>query len=172
MKTEAVMCMAFTRHRPSRTPLSRTALSTASVMFSNPTRSGTWKVSVLRRLFNSPPSAVGGEEGDDGVELLRQLVDPVVEKVADGQEPDDPIVVVDHREVAKVPFGHDLERLAHGHVLLRGDAVRGHDVADSRLSGILPLEHDADHEIALGEDSGQLAAFAGNGDGAYALVAH
>ena len=44
MKTEAVMCMALTSTRPSRTPLSRTAASTCGVMFTNAIRAGRLKV--------------------------------------------------------------------------------------------------------------------------------
>ena len=44
MKTEAVMCMAFTRQRPSRTPLSATAFSTSFVMFTKSMRAGTFMV--------------------------------------------------------------------------------------------------------------------------------
>src|SRR5579884_482945 len=41
MKTDAVMCMAFTRQSPSVTPLLRTSSSTLPVMFTNPRRLGT-----------------------------------------------------------------------------------------------------------------------------------
>src|SRR5262245_59642709 len=41
MKTEAVMCMAFTRQRPSFTPLLRTRSSTVLVMLTKPRRPGT-----------------------------------------------------------------------------------------------------------------------------------
>src|SRR5712692_6242234 len=41
MKTEAVMCMAFTRHNPSWTALFRTNCSIVLVMFTNPRRLGT-----------------------------------------------------------------------------------------------------------------------------------
>ena len=44
MKTEAVMCMALTRHIPSRTPLSATAFSTSLVMFTKSMRAGTFMV--------------------------------------------------------------------------------------------------------------------------------
>ena len=44
MKTDAVMCMAFTSTRPSLTPLLRTAASTFGVMFSKPMRAGMLKV--------------------------------------------------------------------------------------------------------------------------------
>src|SRR5579862_7856728 len=51
MKTDAVMCMAFTRHRPSRTPLLRTRSSIVRVMFTNPRRFGTSNHNSSRRLF-------------------------------------------------------------------------------------------------------------------------
>src|SRR5687767_13404274 len=41
MKTDAVMCMALTRHKPSRTPLWLTSSSTFGVMLMNPRRPGT-----------------------------------------------------------------------------------------------------------------------------------
>src|SRR5262245_25385554 len=44
MKTEAVMCIAFTRQSPSRTRLSATAFSTSEVMFTKSIRAGTFKV--------------------------------------------------------------------------------------------------------------------------------
>ena len=47
MNTLAVMCMAFTRHSPSRTPHSRTASSTSAVIFTNPMRSGTLNVTGI-----------------------------------------------------------------------------------------------------------------------------
>jgi len=40
MKTDAVMCMALTRHRPSRTPLWLTSSSIFGVMLMNPRRPG------------------------------------------------------------------------------------------------------------------------------------
>ena len=40
IKTEAVMCMALTRQRPSFTPLSRTQRSTSGVMLIKSMRSG------------------------------------------------------------------------------------------------------------------------------------
>src|SRR5438552_1837065 len=40
MNTDAVMCIAFTRHRPSCTPLFRTHSSTCGVMFTKSMRAG------------------------------------------------------------------------------------------------------------------------------------
>src|SRR5262245_2930064 len=40
MNTLAVMCIAFTRHKPSRTPLARTISAIFGVMFSNAIRAG------------------------------------------------------------------------------------------------------------------------------------
>src|SRR5690349_13587317 len=51
MKTLAVMCMAFTRQSPSRTPLARTAFSTSGVMFTKSMRAGTFIVRVERWCF-------------------------------------------------------------------------------------------------------------------------
>jgi hypothetical protein len=48
MKTEAVICMAFTRQRPSQTPLSRTHSSTSRVILTNPLREGMLNQSSLR----------------------------------------------------------------------------------------------------------------------------
>src|SRR5712692_11086163 len=56
MKTEAVMCMAFTRHNPSWTALFRTNCSIVLVMFTNPRRLGTsnqrCSVNVFIQSFN------------------------------------------------------------------------------------------------------------------------
>src|SRR6266478_2576288 len=56
MKTEAVMCMAFTRHNPSWTALFRTNCSIVPVMFTNPRRLGTsnqrCSVNVFIQSFN------------------------------------------------------------------------------------------------------------------------
>src|SRR4051794_7728958 len=41
MKTDAVMCIAFTRHKPSVTPLWSTSVSICGVMLMNPRRAGT-----------------------------------------------------------------------------------------------------------------------------------
>src|SRR5436190_8482636 len=51
MKTDAVMCIAFTRHRPSLTPLFSTSLSTVPEMLTNPTRFGTSNDKYSVRLF-------------------------------------------------------------------------------------------------------------------------
>ena len=48
MNTDAVMCIAFTRQRPSRIPLSRSAASTCGVMLTKPRRPGTLNQSSLR----------------------------------------------------------------------------------------------------------------------------
>src|SRR4051794_17677987 len=78
MKTLAVMCIALTRQRPSRTPLALSTRSTSGVMFTNPRRPGTFIVrySVCDFIGSAPRSvveeigaevlqpAVAGEEGD------------------------------------------------------------------------------------------------------------
>src|SRR5260370_42519440 len=51
MKTEAVMCMAFTRQRPSSTPLFCTRSATVSVMFTKRRRLGTSNQRCCVRLF-------------------------------------------------------------------------------------------------------------------------
>src|SRR5436853_7419331 len=51
MNTEAVMCMAFTRHRPSLMPLSRTQSSIWPVMFTKSIRAGMLKVRYLVKDF-------------------------------------------------------------------------------------------------------------------------
>src|SRR6267378_866277 len=51
MNTEAVMCMALTRHSPSLTPLSRAHSSTWPVMFTNSIRAGILKVRYLVKDF-------------------------------------------------------------------------------------------------------------------------
>jgi hypothetical protein len=44
MKTDDVMCIEFTRQRPSRTPLSATTFSTSGVMLTKSMRAGTFRV--------------------------------------------------------------------------------------------------------------------------------
>src|SRR6185436_7946804 len=51
MNTDAVMCIAFTRHNPSCTALFRTRSATVEVMFTNPRRFGTSNQSCSLRLF-------------------------------------------------------------------------------------------------------------------------
>src|SRR5882762_10408841 len=51
MNTAAVMCIAFTKHSPSRTPLLMTRSSTVFVIFTNPRRFGISNQSSSRRLF-------------------------------------------------------------------------------------------------------------------------
>ena len=51
MNTLAVMCIAFTRHSPSRMPLSASAASTSGVMFTNSIRAGRLNHSSLRYDF-------------------------------------------------------------------------------------------------------------------------
>src|SRR5512143_2260989 len=51
MNTDAVICIAFTRQRPSHTPLIRTHSSTSGVMLTNPRRAGTLNQSSLRNDF-------------------------------------------------------------------------------------------------------------------------
>ena len=51
MKTLAVMCIALTSTRPSRTPLSRIAASTSGVMLTNARRVFVWTVRTLRWVF-------------------------------------------------------------------------------------------------------------------------
>lgn len=46
--TDALMCIALTRHSPSRTPLSLTHASTSPVMLTNARRDGTLNHSSLR----------------------------------------------------------------------------------------------------------------------------
>src|SRR5216684_3728521 len=58
MYTLAVMCIAFTKHRPSRTPLLRTKSSTVWVMFTKPRRSGTSNQTCSVRLFISLSKAI------------------------------------------------------------------------------------------------------------------
>src|SRR5262245_17142002 len=62
MKTEAVMCMAFTRHSPSRTPLSATAFSTSGVMFWKSIRAGTFIVRYVVHDFMEPPARAGSTD--------------------------------------------------------------------------------------------------------------
>src|ERR1700751_1128319 len=51
MKTDAVICIAFTSTRPSFTPLSRTAAATSFVILTNPRREGTSNHNSFLRLF-------------------------------------------------------------------------------------------------------------------------
>jgi len=51
MKTEAVMCMAFTSTSPSEIPLARRHRSTSGVMLTNPRRAGTSNQSSWRKDF-------------------------------------------------------------------------------------------------------------------------
>src|ERR1700693_5595945 len=51
MKTDAVICIALQRTRPSRTPLFATTSSTLGVMFSNAIRAGKLNVKYSVRLF-------------------------------------------------------------------------------------------------------------------------
>src|ERR1700722_18569169 len=57
MKTDAVICIALTRHNPTRTRLSFTAFSTSAVMFKKSIRSGTFTVRyfVCDSMRCSPP---------------------------------------------------------------------------------------------------------------------
>src|SRR5215217_1788896 len=55
MNTLAVMCIALTSTRPSRTQLWRTASATRAVMFTNPTRPGTVNVKYSVSDFIRPP---------------------------------------------------------------------------------------------------------------------
>ena len=57
MKTEAVMCMEFTRTSPSVMPLSARASSTSPVMFTRAYRRGVlkWSTFLNERIRASPP---------------------------------------------------------------------------------------------------------------------
>src|SRR5580704_6287686 len=67
MNTDAVMCMALTSARPSRTPLSFNAASTCGVMLRNARRPGVSNQSSLRYDFTvflrRPSLALGAEFG-------------------------------------------------------------------------------------------------------------
>src|SRR6266436_7026955 len=66
MNTLAVMCIAFTSTRPSRTPLAATTRSTSGVRFTNPRREGTFMVrySVRDLMGGSTGPKASGSRAD------------------------------------------------------------------------------------------------------------
>ena len=50
---------------------------------------------------------------------------------------------------------HDPQRIVGSHRALNGGHRRSHDIADSGAIQVLPVEHDAIHQIAFAENSGQ-----------------
>src|SRR5512139_2642984 len=78
MKTLAVMCIAFTRQSPSRTPLSFTAASTCGVMLTKSILAGTLNVRVLRWLFMRAgaerPRRPSGPDGLPDARDLREVI--------------------------------------------------------------------------------------------------
>src|ERR1043166_3124153 len=69
MNTEAVICIAFTRHSPSLTPLFRTSSSTVLVIFTKPRRSGSSNERYSVRLFM--PELFAENRGLSGFGFLR-----------------------------------------------------------------------------------------------------
>src|SRR5437868_8636678 len=98
MKTEAVMCIALTRHRPSFTPLRLTSFSTVGVTLMNPRLPGTsnqrcsvsdFKPLMLRpqilRLFKPEPGLLEfliGKQPDEGLVVKINDLDAIAPRIA------------------------------------------------------------------------------------------
>src|ERR1700730_15450269 len=98
-----------------------------------------------------PPSRAG-DEGAQRLRLELDLVEAVLDEVADADDAAQPPVGHD-REMADAPVGHLGHQFADRVAGLAGDDVAGHDPADRERQEIGGLLGKRDHDIALRQDA-------------------
>src|SRR2546425_1337553 len=89
-----------------------------------------------------------------GIEFLTEIPDAPLEHVADGKHPQEPAIVVNHRQVTEVPFDHDGQGLTRSHRRNRQLHRRGHHFPYRRFFRILPAQRQLAQNIPFGEDAG------------------
>ena len=108
--------------------------------------------------------------GRDAMERPLRLLLALLGQVAESNDPDESLAMVDHRDPADLPSAHDLDDLVHIVVVEAPFHVVGHDLADAVLIGRDAGGRRAHGNIAVGHHADQPAPVADRQDADIDLV--
>src|SRR5262249_43944572 len=121
--------------------------------------------------FFLAPHTIRGEVRFQGIELVGEVLDFVVEQTPHGNHAGQLAVAIDDGQMTDMFFEHELERFIGGGIALNGFDPGRHDVLNEYSFGTLPFRDNAKHQVAFAEHSNE-AIVLHDGDSSDAFFGH
>src|SRR3954465_1054194 len=106
------------------------------------------------------------------VRLALDFIEALLHHVTDADHAAQPAVLLDHRDVADAPLGHERHDRAHPIVARAGEHILGHHTADARAQHLGPVPGDRVHDAAIGDDPGDPLSIRGDDQGTDPFLVH